>query len=263
MSDPSTGYLICHWSERALAVIIQLQSKLLRAEGDVLIEVIDSAPPDPALLPPAYAEFMENVRFIRGNPADPNVLDTVDLLSKRCVILLASSDNADQADAETLLTLEAIRAARSREGSNLRALAEILDPAHRRYLQHMVRDGGGWVEVLTAQEVEAHIFSQASRIHGMASFYFDLLSFSAETNEAYRVPVPSDLVGATFSAAFVSLRATTTGPARQLAVGVARRGGVRIETNPDDSEPLREDDELVVFAFEPPMVGTTNSPQEA
>lgn len=246
------GYLLCNWNARAMAVVMQLHSKLLRADEGTWIEVIDPNPPDLADLPDVYSDVLQGVRFTRGHPGDPNVLRGVDLTDVRCAILLASSDEAQRADAETLLTVEALRSARADCGADLRAIVEIVDPAHRRYLRHLVGATDHWIEVLTATEVEAHVFSQAVRVHGMVGFYFDLLSFSAATNEAYRIPVAPPLVGESFSAAFFWLRASARGRDRQLPVGVARGGGLHIETNPDDSEPLGERDELVVLAFEPP-----------
>lgn len=253
MTVPSPSYVLCNWNDHALAVVIQLQSRLLRAQGETWIQVIDPNPPAPEALPAAYTEFLQYVRFTRGHPGDPKVLASMDLSSVRCVILLASSKDGQGADAETLLTMEALRVARERTGSAFRALAEIVVPEHRTFLEQ--RDGvrADWLEVLSAGEVEAHIFSQAVRVYGLTRLYFDLLSFSDESNEAYRVPVPPSLVGAAFSEAWMALRGTMGTGQRLLAVGVARGGAGRIETNPDDSHPLAPEDELVVLSYEPPL----------
>lgn len=262
MSSATPSYLLCNWNDRALAVVIQLRSKLLRAQGEAPIHVVDPCPPALDEFPPAYAEFLRGVSFTRGHPGDPTVLASLDLAPVTCAILLPSSDDAQCADAETLLTLEGLRCARRKAGSSLRALVEVVDPAHRCYLDRLIKEGDDWVEVLKSREVEAHVFSQTLRVRGLAKMYFDLLSFSASTNEVYRVPVGDELVGAPFSEAFESTRASTAGRPRQLPVGVARGGGTRIETNPDDDRPLAAGDELVVLSFEPPNRGASGRPQE-
>jgi len=261
-------YVICNWNERAFGVVIQLHSDLLRFEGeDFDVRVV--APSDVPLrkLNDSYGKYFYNVEFHKGDPSDRTVLETAGVSESRCVVVLADWSPGDKdpadADARTLLTFLALKKLRETTGADFRVVLEILEERNHRQFENLLA-ADKWLQVLPAQRVEARVFSQAARVSGLARMYFQLLSFTRESNEVYRVPCPDALVGMTLREVWWRLRQASPDGALAIPIRIA---GQRVEgllpnplpPAPGDPEPkggdparLQAGDELVLIARSPP-----------
>lgn len=254
-----THYVMCNWNERTLGAIIQLHSDPLRYnEEDVPITVVTQGEVDDRLHRGAYAKFFYNVDFLQGDPTDANVLEAAGVHEARAVLVLADTDELldDGADARTFLTFLALEELRNNGGAGFRCVLEILGDHNVERFRSLLTDTGGLVEVLPVNEVEPRIYSQALRTLSTGRLYFELLSFTRDSCELYRVPAPRQLVGSTVPEACRRLRAL--GEHRGLLVGLGRRGATEVYINPNGGGAggpdtvIEEDHDLLMLAYQPP-----------
>ena len=272
--DESTGhYVICNWNERAFGMVIQLHSDVLRFHDENRrVTIINRTPVAADHLHRNYGKFFYDVEFHVGDPSDRTVLRSAGVESAECVVVLSEGTGGETADARTLLTylallklredLEARRSAaeggpEGGEQQLFRVLLELQEQRSLRRFQGLLPTESNWLSCVVASTLDTMLFSQAARTPGLVSLFFDVLTFSRESNEIYRLPMPEPLAlaaqqetGLTFGAAHARLLDERLSGAPLLLVGYARDG--LLHTNPPLRTPLDEQCELLVLAREAP-----------
>ena len=269
-------FVICHWNERAEGIIRQLRAEeVLCGRRPHTIVVLHADPVEVRHIRRKVAA-MRHVLFLQGDPGDREILELAKAGHARSVIVLADDSIATAADGRTLLVLSALLEIRERpdrchlivemlgEKNAIRLLRVMGSPVDARPASEVpdedvlavFRIPG--VEVLVAGAIETRLFSQVARARGLAGFFFDLASFSADNQEIYAVALPPAFVeGTTFVGvceALLQARAAAPHDPRYRCqpIGI-RRGGEEIKTNPaPGTDAFGSGDELVVMALTEP-----------
>lgn len=268
MEDTGKRYVICNWSQRALGIIIQLHSDVLRYEGKAHpVTVISTDLPPLDMLRENYGKYFYDVKFHEGDPSDQNVLRSGGVEDAISVVVLSSGADGEGADARTMLTFMALKKLREElqkrrgpEGAVLdadlpRVVLEFRQKASGELRLDAVASGDrSWVSWVHAGTLDTLIFGQAARKPGLIKAYFDLLTFSKTSDEMYRVPVPRFFLRKDGTARFVDIARAVISLGREgercLLVGVAK--GKEQKTNPPRGELVGEDHELLLISKDPP-----------
>lgn len=280
MEEWGEQYVICNWNEGALGIIIQLHSDVLRYEGEARpITVIDPNEQSLASLQENYGKYFYDVRFHLGDPSDQNVLHSGGVDKALCVIVLSREEDGENADARTMLTLLALNKIRDelieerkqyglipggsgvfeRHGRLPRVLLEFRDreSATRRF-KGILEGTEDWVSWLDARTMDTLLFGQAARRPGQVKLYFDLLSFTKQTEEVYRVGLPKALLEMrseeggplTFRDAAIRLMERSIEGSHVLLIGMVKDG--QVIANPAPDMVLEDHDDLLVVSKDPP-----------
>jgi len=354
-------YLICHWNDRALGIILQLRNEVLdRSQETYPIVVLTESKTAPSVkeFQDRYRGYFRDVRVIIGSPANPRDLLRAKVHRARSIIVLARDDEEPAAaDRTSMLVLAALRAVEggweeARKGLSLhwrnaghllgrlpevlgrvgrlrtardqnahatmaefgigsehwaaarRPLSPILVEAVSAEGERLADDGGRRIarshplqrftrrdefgdrlQVLRGDLIASRLIAAASIAGGgLVRTYFDLLSFTENSNEVYEVPVArlfsrDSWGGEARSFASVARELIANPPASWLgrprpllAIGVVREQSVRrgikglrrkvfVErdavlnpsvANADTKNTVRYRDSLYVIAYEKP-----------
>ena len=270
-------FVICHWNDRAEAIIRQLRAEeVLGARKAHTIVVLHPEPVEVRHLR-RKIDAMRHVLFVQGDPGDREIIGLAKVADARSVIVLADDEMGTGADGKTLLVLCALLDYVKEAPRRAHVLVEMLEAENARHLLRVMgrpHDGRAagdvpdeevidvfripGVEVLVAGAIEPRVFSQVARVQGLAQLFFDLTTFSAGTHEIYAVPLPPLFCeGTTFEDVCQSLLAAraaapSDGRIRCMPIGI-RRSGDRIDTNPrPGTDTFGPGDELVVMALHQP-----------
>ncbi len=281
MEQKNKQYLICNWNERAFGLIIQLHSDVLRFGGeDIPITVIHKEPVNTAHLYENYGKFFYNVKFHHGDPSDRTVLRSAGVENAICVVVLSEGDLGEGDDARTILTFLALKKIREeimmerkiitedtenrdQKGDTYRPLFRVFLEFHeeislKNSFHRLLRDHKSWVSHLSAKVIDPMLFGQAARTPGMVKFFFDILTYSNDTDEIYSYKLPTALVekttgtsGILFEQAYMELIKIKVSGSPVILVGAIKEG--IIYTNPDPEEKLILDTEtdILIMAKEP------------
>jgi TRAP transporter TAXI family solute receptor len=264
--------MICGWNARAAEIISKLTDAELgaRRQAVVVLADLDRDPVEEFELSADYAAFM------RGSPTDLEHLRRAGLDRADTVIVLAD-ENADDPDAQTVLTvLQAEKHAHrlvldGERTHELRTVAELADPKKKPALESVHTD-----VILCPQEFSEKILLQTLLNPGLTQFLGDILTVGRE-NQIIEVPIQGDetppLVGKTFDEAMRQCREKAllllaihcggapgawAEAAQQVAAGedwrveMGEAVRARLLTNPHDSEDrdyrIRRGDSLLLLA---------------
>ena len=278
MEEWGEQYVICNWSEGALGIIIQLHSDVLRYEGEAKpVTVIDPDEQSLASLQENYGKYFYDVRFHLGDPSDQNVLRSSGVDKALCVIVLSREEDGENADARTMLTMLALDKIREelieerrqfglgtgegggfqRHGRLPRVLLEFRNQESATQRFRGIMEGKeDWVSWLDAKTLDTLLFGQAARKPGLVKLYFDLLSFTKQTEEVYRVPMPEALwkerngKPLTFRAAALRLMKRSIDGSHVLLIGTVKDG--QVISNPPPELVLEANNDLLVVSKDPP-----------
>lgn len=196
-------YIICHWNDRAAEIIRQLRtheglSETQDVEHRVPIVVLTRKTVGPKMLDEISEGAREEERykltmdvfFRPGDPADASALKQVNAGSAKSVVILADEDSEALADARTLLCLLALESEVKRRKRRMpHVVAEIMDVSNYAKFREFEKKHDGAVEVVRGESLRTRILAQAARTPGLVSFYYDLLTHDAKSNELYELPV--------------------------------------------------------------------------
>ncbi len=189
-------FLICHWNDRALGVAVQLTAPVLLQSERIHLNVLaDASELTTCPVPKFLSERLSGrVHFVAGEPDSPQDLKRAGLAEAESVLLVSPDGDPAEADARTLLTLNLLRRlASDPEGPCPRVILELRSRSHlakAETLRGLCLQQGLAVEMLRTWEIQTRVFSQAARSPGLSRVYLNLLTFSEDTAEPYRLPLP-------------------------------------------------------------------------
>jgi uncharacterized protein len=232
--------VIVNWDHRAEFMIRQLHGADVEKQVPIVVVARDPVrfPHDPV--------FHDSLSVV-GDPNDTECLKKARITKAHSVTILSAwtttegnerrkTLDVDAADAKTILTVLAIRALTSEKQSrsDLPITAEIRSSRNVSAAQTAGR--GGPTEIICVEHFGAAILTQCAFTPGLASLYGDLLTFAPGTDEIYRIPVPSNCVGQTFSQALVQFAADRQKKVRAIPIGVYRDRKIHVNPADDDIE---------------------------
>ncbi len=257
----SGHYLICNWNERGMGVIEQLHSKLFENEKYVIVVLAEPEnQPDFAkakeegLTWKSQNDIWEDVYLHPGDPTSEMFLRRVNVQDAEAVVVLLDPMSRGNADAKSILIVLAIRKVCAKFGKQVRITVEIENPKNVELVKHANELGGGkpeLIEVISASNLQQRMLAQSTHTPGIASIYDELLSFSPDNNEIYRVSINDALVGKSFKELCKMFLET---PLHQelpvIPVGVFKNKSGEHYLNPREDITLEAGDELIVIAYD-------------
>jgi voltage-gated potassium channel len=147
---------------------------------------------DAETLPSPGPVTHRRVFALQGNPARDDVLDAANIEDARRVIVLSGdAGKATPSERDDVAMMHALAAvARNR---TIPLVVELQEPESLRYASSIKT-----ADCLVSRHFGEMLMSQSVHNGGVAEIYDELMTFSADTSEFYRVRVPSQLVGKTF-----------------------------------------------------------------
>lgn len=129
---------------------------------------------------------------VDGDPSRDDVLDAANIEAARRVIVLADQRHRDSHSHQDNVSLMHALAsiARHRE---VPLVVELQEPESLRYAESITS-----ADCLVSRHFGEKLMSQAVLNPGVTTIYDELMNFSGQSNEFYRVVIPGDLVGKTF-----------------------------------------------------------------
>jgi hypothetical protein len=141
------------------------------------------------------SELYKKVMALPGDTLKPAILEQANLDKALRVIILSSgrvSDRPADRDNHTLMkTLTTYYSNRS-----IPIVAEIRDLKSWKYTQALEE-----VEFMAAFDFGVRLISQAVLNPGVTQIFYELMTFTGDSNEFYTLPVPDELIGKTFKQA--------------------------------------------------------------
>ena len=114
---------------------------------------------------------------------------------------------------------------------------------------------GGPLEVVCAEKYTTDFLAQCAFTPGIAAVYEDLLTFGLNSNEIYKVQVPSQLQGKSFAEVlerFTGVRRQTKDPI--IPIGVCRASSVHLNPIEEEIGALLPGDEIIVISDHQPKL---------
>ncbi|KAK9868350.1 hypothetical protein WJX84_002514 [Apatococcus fuscideae] len=237
--------LILGWSDKLLPIIDQL-CQANASEGGRPIVVLaerDKEAMEEDLAKHGINEYGSRVIFRTGNPLLAYDLAKVSAATARSIIVLATSDEPDQADARTLrvvLSLMGLHDHLKTTGKQAHGLAghivaEVTDLDNEKLLSMV---GGACVETLVSHDIIGRMMIQCARQPGLANVWEQIMGF--EGDEFY-MRVWDDVVGRSFRDVLISFPTATP-----IGIKHGKAGCLRL--NPPDDYIVKADDQIIVLA---------------
>lgn len=223
--------VICGWSAQGEEILRELHAEEVTDPRPVVILApLDHKPTGDDL-----------VTFVRGVPSHAEDLRRAGIDRAHTAIVLADRSDPgadpDDMDARTLLTVLAVESI----NPDVYTCVEVIRSANR---PHFDRTGAD--ELIVSAEVTGALLAASAKTHGLSTVIADLTSHD-HGQEFYRVPVPSSLVGRTFTEAMAEVKARSE--AILVAVGT---GEGQYRVNPPADRLLDGGDHLLVIAGSDP-----------
>jgi voltage-gated potassium channel Kch len=170
--------LILGWNWRGPAIINELDHYV--APGSIVTVVANDAAASDAIERECANLQQQSVTFRAGDTTDRRMLDALKIESYKHVILLCYSDtlSAEQADAQTLITLLHLRDIASRSEQRFSVVSEMLDTRNRALAEVTQAD-----DFIVSDKLVSLILSQVSENKALNAVFTDL--FDPEGAEIY------------------------------------------------------------------------------
>jgi len=137
----------------------------------------------------------KKVMALPGSILDATILEQTDLDKALRVIILSSGRESDiPADRDNHTLMKTLAAYCSNR--RIPIVAEIRDPASLKFTQALEA-----VEFMAAFGFGVRLVSQAVLNPGVTQIFYELMTFTGDSNEFYTLPVPDELIGKTFKQA--------------------------------------------------------------
>ena len=176
------------------------------------------------------------IRFTRGNPEDPEILESVSAATARAILALSSGGaSGDERVARVARALVACTRKAAILPNNAPTAITVVTETEG-WQRRIGSEGGSLVQPLCYKTLLARIVALASRQRNLSTLIRELFTFRG--NDLYIIPA-GDLAGISYAGA---LRAFESA----CVAGIMRDGKVTL--NPDMATALRQDDSLVVIA---------------
>lgn len=260
----SGHYVILNWNERARKILEQIRNELNSdSEGNIPVVIVSDdsgVNKKPFEDASANGSVFEDVFFVVGDPTEERVLKNTNPVEAKAVVLLADDRLEGEADSKTIRSAFMLRKLLPKvEKPNPHVVVELVDSANMLVIDEVSSRFPVPLEVVAGSEFRTKLVSQAAMNPGFVKLYRDLLSVSADTNEAYLQKIPDSADGLEFpSYAALVLGHTADQPIVPIGVQRDYRGTKTLKCNPrpdEDEFRLRKGDSLVVIAYRQPEPG--------
>ena len=248
--------IIINWDHRTERMVEQLYGPDFEQRRPIV--VLSQEPVDFSAHPTSKRPFA-----ISGDPTDKKILQQAQVQSAHSVTIVSawrSSDagdrrrglDADASDAKTIMTIIAIRTACSEselpKPKQVPITAEIRSSRNIEAAMGAGRDGP--TEIVCVENFGTDILTQCALTPGLAGLYQDLLTFAPGSDEIYKIDVPRECVGKTFTEVIHHFGSRYRSK-KNAAIPIGVHRNKKVYLNPkDDGEigPLHVDDSLFVIA---------------
>jgi voltage-gated potassium channel len=232
--------VLCNWSERGIAWIREVHSKIIQDKRPVVI-IHDS--PEAIDLPDKQDDAAFNdVYIVKGDPSNEVILRRARVPRAHSVVVLADDRQGEHADGKTILTCIAIRnVCKGDKQPNVAVECRNVNNGH-----HLLRAGAD--EIISSDELGLRLLARTALFHGMTRVYQELLTVGRDANEMYLFPVTEGLVGRDFveiASMFVRYRDDKRSC---LLIGIQRGDEMILNPVGADSGPLKEGDQLILLS---------------
>jgi voltage-gated potassium channel len=236
--------VICGWNERGYSIIQQLHQDVIKDKKPILIvseNISDIEFTD--------NDIYNNVYIVNGDPSNVKILRRANIAAADTAIILAASKDRASADVTALTIALAIESM----NAQVHTVVELMDANNK---EHFKRAGVD--EVIAVSEITERLLAQGAVTHGITRIFLNLLTYSEQTNEIYKLPLPESGAGLTFGNILTRLIEH-----QAILVGVTRTGTPKDVTkhleleeefiiNPEGDYRLRKGDNILVVAFSEP-----------
>jgi voltage-gated potassium channel Kch len=232
--------LVLGWNRRASQVVSELDNYV--ASGSIITIVAE------AVTPPALANMTATV--IDGDPTDRATLDGLDVTSFDHVIILSAfdSEEAQRADARTLITLLHLRDIATKTGARFSITTEMVDVRNRTLAEVAKAD-----DFIVSDRLVSLMMAQVSENKHLSSVFADL--FDADGSEVYLKPATRYVAPGTSVDFYTVLEAakrrgeTAIGYRKTVQANDAS-SAYGVVVNPDKTQPVTFDerDKVIVLA---------------
>ena len=198
---------------------------------------------------------------LSGDPVEAHVLEQADVARALRVVVLSSEDEDEprtQRDNRALMATMGVLCQGSSQGApGFERIPVVTELSAEESLTYAAPLDG--VDLLIGRHYGERLIGQAVLQPGVTEIYERLLTFTEDTNEFYPVPVPVKLVGKTFAEAQLLFLDRPQEPVTLVGLDRSPPGAPfsRFWLNPtaelgDEDLVLRQDDRLIVLAYELP-----------
>ncbi|RMH62843.1 MAG: potassium channel protein [Calditrichaeota bacterium] len=222
--------IICNYpgEQKVLRVIEELRrSREFSDAGLILVAQ------KPETLPESLTE--QNVRFVRGHPAREEILDKAAVRQARGVFVLAQDPADPASDTLSFAIATQVHIMEKEMKKDLRVVVELVSQENMAMMRRSGADG-----IVSADGIMDALIAQEFLFPGLNSVFHEILS-NARGSQFYIVPnkLGAGRYGALCRKALESGRPITL-------VGLKR--GKQTLLNPDPSQEIHQDDDLIILA---------------
>jgi len=223
-------FIICGWNFRGSEII-----KELRADpkcSSIPIVIIAEIPEKPADDP--------KLHFIRGEINDDTLKKSA--LENAQAVIVLSDDRLDAyaRDAKTILNTLTIK----NVCPGVYTCVELMNQKNLQHCRMAKAD-----EIIIVGELSTNLLVQAALDHGITRMISELVS-NRYGKELYKIDVPSEFINQNFFKAMCGLKKKYD----ILCLGIEDREGKNFIANPDSSQKLGENDQLIIIAAKRPDI---------
>lgn len=235
--------LILGWSDKVLPLVAQI-SNANESEGGGTIVILSELPKEEmerSVQEYDYKAYGTQVVCRSGSTLLVDNLQKVSVADAKSIVVLASEDDPDMADALTLRVVLSLAGIKEKYGLSGHIVAEVLDADNKALVQLV---GGDSIETMVSADIIGRLMVQCGMQPGLAAIFDDLLGF--EGCEFY-MKEWKELTGRTFFDAMLMFeRAVVLGVRTNVeAQGVVTRKSI---LNPKRDYVIQEGDEIIVIA---------------
>jgi voltage-gated potassium channel len=182
-------FIICGWKNEMVPVLedILKVNQRLSDEDIVLVSMVEPAEVENLRSHPN----LQNVRFVRGDYVEENVLQRANINRAAKVLVLADSSinaSAQEVDSRTVMTVLTIKTI----SKDIYTCVELIDAKFKRYLENVNCD-----EIILSREYNRILLANATAASGIAHIVHGLLH--ADTGRLVTKNFPVHFVGDTFA----------------------------------------------------------------
>ncbi len=238
--------VICGWNERGYSIIQQLHQDVIKDKKPILIVSEDISD-----IEFTDDDIYNNVYIVNGDPSNVKILRRANIVDANTAIILAESEDSASADVKSLTIALAIESL----NAQVHTVVELMDENNKEHFER-----AGVDEVISVSEITEKLLAQGAVTHGITKLFLNLLTYSEQSNEIYKLPLPESWGGLPFRNLLNHLIEHQV-----ILVGVTRTevpkaGTKRFELkeefiiNPEGDYQLRKGDNILVVAFSEPNI---------
>ena len=134
-------------------------------------------------------DIYNNVYIVNGDPSNVKILKRANIVDADTAITLAESKEIASADVTSLTIALAIESLNAR----VHTVVELMNENNKEHFER-----AGVDEVIAVSEITERLLVQGTVTHGITQLFLHLLTYSEQSNETYRLPLPESWDGLTF-----------------------------------------------------------------